>query len=173
MSSQAEALRRRVREFAVRVLKFVRTLPRDPAGDTAARQLARSGTAVSANYHATGRARSRAEFIAKLGVVVEEADEAEHWLFIIQHSGLAGGEALGWLVRESAELRAIFSAALRTARLNRRGQGQRCSRRRSTTPLDPYILRFLHPYIPTSLHPYIAGCPTHTSPASASPSRRG
>ena len=118
MPSQADTLRARVRQFAIRILKFVRTLPRDPAGDTAARQLARAGTAVSANYHATGRARSRAEFIAKLGIVVEEADETEHWLSVIRGSDLAAGQELEWLLRESGEPRAIFSASLRTARLN-------------------------------------------------------
>jgi four helix bundle protein len=120
MSSQAEALRSRVKSFAVRILRFVRTLPRDPAGDTAARQLARAGTSASANYHATCRARSRAEFIAKLGLVVEEADEAEHWLFVIRESGLCSGEELEWLAREGAELRAIFSTSLQTARSNHR-----------------------------------------------------
>ena len=118
MLSQADVLRARVRQFAIRVLKFVRTLPREPASDTAARQLARSGTSVSANYHAAGRARSRAEFIAKLGLVVEEADESQHWLFIVRESRLAQGAELEWLLGESGELLAIFSKSLRTARLN-------------------------------------------------------
>jgi four helix bundle protein len=125
MPSQADALRARVRQFAVRILKFVRTLPRDPVGDTAARQLARAGTAISANYHATGRARSRAEFIAKLGIVVEEADETGHWLSVIRESDLAAGQELEWLLCESGELRAIFSASLRTARLNHAGPRRR------------------------------------------------
>ena len=120
MSSQADALRKRSRDFAVRILRLVRTLPKDVAADTVARQLARSGTAISANYHATGRARSRAEFIAKLGLVVEEADETEHWLTVARESGVASGTELDWLTRESSELRAIFCAALRTARLNHR-----------------------------------------------------
>src|SRR6266850_1922801 len=83
MSSQADELRARARRFAVRILRFVRTLPRDPATDAVVRQLARSSTSVSANYRAAGRARSRAEFIAKVGVVAEEADEAEHWLAVL------------------------------------------------------------------------------------------
>jgi len=78
MNSQAEKLRQRVKHFAVRVVRFVRTLPCEPAGDAIGRQLVRSGTGVSSNYRAACRARSRAEFIAKLGIVVEEADEAEH-----------------------------------------------------------------------------------------------
>src|SRR5688572_22619992 len=87
--ARGEALRDRVRQFAVRVLKFVRSLPRDPAAETVARQLARSGTGLSSNYHATGRARSRAEFVARLGVVVAEADESVQWLFVVRESGIA------------------------------------------------------------------------------------
>jgi four helix bundle protein len=120
MPTQSDLLRARVKSFAVRILKFVRTLPRDPASDTAARQLARAGTSTSANYHATCRARSRAEFISKLGLVVEEADESEHWLFVIRASELSAGPELEWLIRESGELRAIFSASLKTARFNHR-----------------------------------------------------
>jgi four helix bundle protein len=120
MAEQTDALRARVKAFAVRILKFVRTLPGDPAAQGVARQLARSGPAVSANYHSAGRARSRAEFIARLGVVVDEADESQHWLFVIRESGIASGPEVEWLHKESGELRAIFSAALRTAKRNNR-----------------------------------------------------
>jgi len=100
------------------VLKFVRTLSREPAVDGVARQLARSGPGVSSNYRSTRRARSRAEFIARLGVVVDEADESEHWLSVLMKSGLASGAELEWLLRESGELRAIFAKSLTTARQN-------------------------------------------------------
>jgi four helix bundle protein len=118
VGSQADALRLRVKQFAVRVLVFVRTLPHDVAAQTAARQLARASTGLTGNYRSAGRARSRAEFIARLGVVVEEADETEHWLEIIRDTKLASGSELETLVRESAELRAIFVASLKTARRN-------------------------------------------------------
>jgi four helix bundle protein len=124
MSSEANALRARVKQFAVHILKFVRTLPRDPAGDVLARQLARAGTGISSNYHSSGRARSRAEFIARLGIVVEEADETEHWLFVIRESHVASGPGLDALLQESGELRAIFSAALSTARRNQAGRSR-------------------------------------------------
>jgi four helix bundle protein len=75
MDPRAEALRQRTKRFAVRLLKFLKTLARDPVTTEVVRQLAKSGPAVSANYHATCRSRSRREFIAKLGVVLEEADE--------------------------------------------------------------------------------------------------
>jgi four helix bundle protein len=120
VASQADELRARTRRFAVRILKFVRMLPRDPATDTVVRQLARSGTSVSANYRAAGRARSRAEFIAKVAVVAEEADETEHWLEVLREGNLASGPELVWLCDESRELRAIFVASTATARANHR-----------------------------------------------------
>jgi len=115
--TQSDLLRARVKLFAVRLIRFARSVDRDPVADSVVRQFVRSGAAVSANYHATCRARSKAEFIAKLGVVVEEADETEHWLGILRDSGVASGPELTWLARESSELRAIFWASLRTARL--------------------------------------------------------
>ena len=108
----------------IRVLKFVRTLPRDPAGDPAgdpvARQLTRSGTGASANYHSACRARSRAEFISRLRVALDEVDESCHWLLVIRGSELAAGPELEWLLQESAELRAIISKSVSTARANQR-----------------------------------------------------
>jgi len=71
-----------------------------------------------ANYRLARRARSRAEFIARLGIVVDEADETEHWLSVILKSGFASGVEAEWLCRESGELRAIFSKSLTTAREN-------------------------------------------------------
>ena len=120
MNAQAQALRDRVKRFAIRLVRFVRTLSRDPATDAISRQLIRSGTGLSANYHATCRARSRAEFVAKLGVVLEEADETEHWLDVLYFGGLASGPDLDWLRNESSELRAIFNASVTTARANYR-----------------------------------------------------
>ena len=93
-------------------------MPRDPAGDAVARQPVRSGTGESANYRAARRARSRAEFIAKLGGVVEEADETEHGLGLVRDAGLSAGKELEWLIAESRELRAIFVRSVTTARSN-------------------------------------------------------
>ena len=86
--------------------------------DSIVRQVVRSGTAIGSNYRAAGRARSRTEFIAKLGVVVKEADETEHWLDLLDSCDLCRGQELVWLRRESAELRAIFTKSVKTARLN-------------------------------------------------------
>ena len=96
MNSRAQELRDRVKRFAIRLVRFVRTLRRDPATDAISRQLIRAGTSTSANYHATCRARSRAEFVAKLGVVLEEADETEHWLDVLFLGELASGPDLEW-----------------------------------------------------------------------------
>ena len=125
VSSQADEIRARVRRFAVRVLRFVKTLPRDPAIDTVVRQFARSGTGISSNYHAAGRARSRAEFIAKMGVVAEEADETEHWLDVMREGKLASGPEFDWLTAESRELRAIFVQPVKTARSRVNGSSHR------------------------------------------------
>ena len=120
MPSVADSLQARAGHFAIRVLRFVRTLPRDPASDAVARQLARSGTSTVANYRAARRARSRAEFIAKLCLVVEEADETEGWLNLLRDANLAAGSELDWLSGEAAQLRAIFVASKKTARANLR-----------------------------------------------------
>src|SRR3954471_23631184 len=106
MPTAADLIADRAECFAVRVLKFIRTLQREPAVDGVARQLARSGPGVSSNYRSTRRARSRAEFIARLAIVVEEADETEHWLSVLTKTGLASGAELECLLSESGELRA-------------------------------------------------------------------
>jgi four helix bundle protein len=130
MNEQAEQLRQRARRFAVRVLKFVRTLPTDLATVEVARQLAKSGPSESSNYRAACRARSRAEFIAKLGLVVEEADETEDWLEVLHESGVGRGSELDWLRGESRELRAIFKSSLDTARRNHQGTRDKSSSHR-------------------------------------------
>ena len=119
----AEALRQRARRFAVRLVKFLRQLPRDPVTTEIMRQLAKSGPAISANYRAACRGRSRREYIAKLGTVVEEADETEHWLPVLIESEIASGSEGEWLYDEARQLRAIFKASLDTARQNYQRHG--------------------------------------------------
>src|SRR4051812_22605090 len=88
----ARELRARVKAFAIRIVKYVQKLPATTDAQEIGRQLVREGTGVSANYHAAGRSRSRAEWIARIGVVLEEADEAEHWLDIMFETKIASGE---------------------------------------------------------------------------------
>ncbi|HYX70879.1 MAG TPA: four helix bundle protein [Terriglobales bacterium] len=111
-----EQLRQRTKRFALRVIRLSQALPQRREADVIARQVLRSGTAVAANYRAAGRARSRAGFIAKLGVVVEEADETVFWLEMLEESGLVAAAKLADLHKEAEELLLIFSASRRTAR---------------------------------------------------------
>src|SRR5262245_13923144 len=93
-------------------------LPPTAGAQEIGRQLLRAGTGVSANYRAAGRARSRKEFIARLGVVLEEADEAEHWLDILKQSRIGYGSEQDWLLDEAGQLRAIYQKSMKTARAN-------------------------------------------------------
>ena len=134
MASQADELADRVKQFAVRVVRLVRSLPHSVPSEALARQLVKSATGESANYRAARRARSRAEFIAKIGIVVEEADESEHWLEVMQQTGIVSGPEFESLVRESHELRAIFVASARTARANLQQSPKSAARKRSSNP---------------------------------------
>ena len=116
MEPKVKALQDRSRRFAIQVVKCVRTLPWNREGRLVSDQLLRAATAVAANYRAACRARSRAEFIAKIGVVVEEADESVFWLELLVDIGLAGADHIGPLIREAGELLAIFAASQRTAK---------------------------------------------------------
>ena len=113
-----EELRSRSRRFAVRVVRFCRTLPASWEARRLGGQLIDSATSVAINYRAAGRGRSRAEFIAKLGVVVEEADESLGWLELIEALELSKSAELNWLLGESRELLAIFSKSQKTAKAN-------------------------------------------------------
>jgi four helix bundle protein len=109
-------LQARTKAFALRIIKLVDALPRSAAGQVIGRQLLRSATSVGANYRAACRAQSRAEFAAKLSVVVEEADESLYWLQLLQESSLIKSERLTELLREANELVAISVAARKTAK---------------------------------------------------------
>ncbi len=109
-------LKERTVQFAVRVLKLADALPRTASGRTIANQVARSGCSVAANYRAALRGKSRADFVNKITIVLEEADESELWLEITERAGLLPGKRLQSLRREAEELTRIFSATRRTAR---------------------------------------------------------
>jgi four helix bundle protein len=115
------ALRDRTKSFALRVIKLCDSLPKTDVGRTIGRQLLRSGTSVAANYRAVGRARSQAEFTAKLGVVIEEADESMFWLELIAESELIPQQRIVDLTAEASELLAIFVASRRTSRRPSKG----------------------------------------------------
>ncbi|MGD9588014.1 MAG: four helix bundle protein [Pyrinomonadaceae bacterium] len=118
-------LLKRTRAFALRVIKLVDALPNTSAGRAIGNQLIRSGMSVSANYRAACRGRSKPEFIAKLGVVEEEADETCHWLELIIESGLLKEKLVIPLLTEANEITAIMVASKKTARIgmnNRKSQ---------------------------------------------------
>jgi four helix bundle protein len=109
-------LKLRTKAFGLRVLKLVRHLPRDVPGKVVAHQLTRSGLSVGANYRSACRARSRAEFLSKLGIVLEESDESAHWLEIITDDKMLPGKKVSALLQEANELTAIFFTATSSAR---------------------------------------------------------
>ena len=111
-------LKNRTRAFALRVVRLVETLPRTRTADVMGKQLLRCGTSVGANYRAACRGRSRREFIAKLGIVEEEADESIYWLELIADAGLLNRERLQPLLDEADALLSITIASIRTARAN-------------------------------------------------------
>ena len=113
-------LKARTKQFALRVMKMVDALPRTIQGRTIAKQIIRSATSVAANYRAACRARSRAEFIAKIGVVEEEADESCFWLELIIDSGLLTDERIRPVLSEAGELVAIMAASRKSAIGNRK-----------------------------------------------------
>jgi four helix bundle protein len=116
VSSQPEQLRDRTKAFALRVIRLYRSLPYKTDAQVLGKQLLRCGTSVAANYRAVCRARSKAEFVAKVGVVLEEADETVLWLELMTESGIVPLEKTEALLKEANELTAIFAASQRTAR---------------------------------------------------------
>jgi four helix bundle protein len=120
MSQQAEQLKRRTMQFALDVCALISALPPTDPAFTAKRQLTRAATSVAFNYRAACRARSHAEFTAKLGTVVEESDEAQGWLEFVEAAGLIRSCELRRLANEATEITAIMSASLGTARLKER-----------------------------------------------------
>ena len=109
---KAEDLKRRTKQFALRVLKLVAALPRTLAGKTIGGQLVRSGTSVGANYRAACRARSKLEFIAKIGIVEEEADESAFWMELIIESKLLKLQQVQPLLDEANELAKIMASSI-------------------------------------------------------------
>ena len=106
---KADDLKKRTKQFALRILKLVAALPNTVEGRAIAGQLVRAGTSVAANYRAACRGRSKAEFIAKLGTVEEEADESAFWMELITEGGLLPSHKVESLLAEAVELRKIMA----------------------------------------------------------------
>lgn len=128
--TRPEELRERTKRFAMRIVRLFRSLPRTPDAQVMGKQLLRSGTSVAANYRAVCRARSRAEFIARMGMVVEAADESLFWLEMLHDNKVLEPARLEPLLDEAKELTAIFTASEETAK----------ARRKSITRLPDYSI---------------------------------
>ena len=113
---QSEELKLRSKKFALRVISMFQSLPTNEEARTIGKQVLRSGTSVAANYRAVCRARSKAEFIAKMGTVVEEADETVLWLELLVEAKILKPEKMKLLMKEANELLAIFAASYSTAK---------------------------------------------------------
>lgn len=111
-----DELRTRTKAFALRIIRMSQALPRTREANVIALQVLRSATGMAANYRAAGRSRSKAEFVAKIGVVVEEADETVFWLEMLVESGIVRPKKLQNLLAEATQLVAIFTASRKTAR---------------------------------------------------------
>ena len=115
-SMTSNELKERTIEFAVRVLKFADALPNTASGRTVANQVARSGCSIAANYRAALRGKSRADFINKITIVLEEADETDLWIEIAKRRGLVPQKCIASLQTEAEELTRIFNATRTTSR---------------------------------------------------------
>ena len=111
-----EQLQERTKAFALRVIRLFRSLPNSRDAQVIGLQLLRAGTSVGANYRAVCRSRSKADFVAKLGIVIEAADERAYWLERLLDTGVIKKEKLVGLLSEARELTAIFNAARNTTR---------------------------------------------------------
>lgn len=112
----AQAMRERTKQYALRIIRVVRSLPRNRECNVIGPQLLRAGTSTGANYRAVCRARSRADFIAKLGIVEEECDESLFRMEILVESGIIKGRLLRPLVNEGSQILAIVVSSKKTAR---------------------------------------------------------
>ena len=120
MTMSPQDLKDRTKQFALRIMRLVDALPRTPKGNALAGQLVRSGTSVAANYRSACRGRSHAEFISKIGVVEEEADETALWLEFIIADKLMPEKKILPLLTEANELTAIMAASYISASRNKR-----------------------------------------------------
>ena len=120
MSKEFDHLKKRTQLFAVNIIRLMRFLPKSEEGGIIKNQIIRSSTSVGANYRSACRARSKADFISKITIVEEEADETLYWLEMIELTGLMKADKLKELKQESEELTAIFTASGNTAKQNRK-----------------------------------------------------
>ncbi len=113
---KADEIKKRTKDFGLRVIKLIGKLPKTREADVIGRQLLRSATSVGANYRSACRARSKADFISKISIVEEEADESAYWLEMLIESKIVADNEIDGLLKEAQELTAIFAASGKTAK---------------------------------------------------------
>jgi four helix bundle protein len=116
MATSAEEFKQRTKQFALRAMRLVDALPRRRSADVVGRQLLRSATSVGANYRAACRSRSDAEFVSRLGVVEEEADESAYWMELIVEGNLMDDKRVASLLDEANQIVAMVVSSIKTAR---------------------------------------------------------
>ena len=114
-----DELRSRTKRFAIEVVRFAKTLPADQITMVMTRQLVKSAMSVGANYRSSCRAKSKPDFVAKMAIAEEEADEARYWLEVLVESGTVKPETIAGMLDEADQLVRIFVASIKTARGSR------------------------------------------------------
>jgi len=132
--SEAE-MKKRTKQFALRTIQLCDTLPESRAGRVIANQLLRCSTSVGANYRAACRARSGLDFVNKLGIALEEADESAYWLELIVEANLMPESRVSGLLQEANELTAILNASHKTANQNVRSANRKSKIEIQKSPL--------------------------------------
>jgi len=112
-------LEERTKRFALRIIKFVATLPKNTVTNVMGYQLVKAGTSIGSNYREANRAVSRNDFINKIGIVEKESAETEYWLELFDESDIGDPKERQWLLQESSELLAIFTSVGRTSKARR------------------------------------------------------
>ncbi len=112
----AEQMKMRTKEFAKKIIELCRELPNNREGRLIGNQVFKSGTSVAANYRAACRGRSKAEFVSKLGIVLEEGDETLFWLELINEMEICDKNIVPSLMQECDEIVAITVSSIKTAK---------------------------------------------------------
>jgi four helix bundle protein len=111
-----EEMKKRTKQFALRIIRLIESLPRTPTAGVIGGQLLRAGTSVGSNYRAACCSRSAADFISRMGIVEEEADESAFWIELLVETGIVNERLVAALLQESKEIVAIAVASVKTAR---------------------------------------------------------
>ena len=112
-------LKKRTKQFGLRIIKLVESLPNSKAANVIGNQLLSCATSVGSNYRSACRARSKKDFISKIGIVEEEADESAYWLEVLIEAGIVRPKQVAELLAEANELTAIMASSRKTAKSKR------------------------------------------------------